>query len=110
MINIQIDLEVLSDTPVSVGAGGSAGTLADKVIVRDSRGRPLIPGSQVKGRARHAAEAIAATFGLGVPQHFGDETDTVIRRIFGSPQQRARSTSPVWSPTLVIICRFLRNG
>ncbi len=89
MINIQIDLEVLSDTPVSVGAGGSAGTLADKVIVRDSRGRPLIPGSQVKGRARHAAEAIAATLGLGVPQHFGDETDTVIRRIFGSPQQRA---------------------
>lgn len=89
MVNIIIDLEVLSDTPVSIGAGGSAGTLADKVIVRDSRGRPLIPGSQVKGRARHAAEAIAATLGLGVPQNFGDETDTIIRRIFGSPQQRA---------------------
>lgn len=89
MIDVTIDLEVLSDSPVSVGAGGSAGTLADKVIVRDSRGRPLIPGSQVKGRARHAAEAIAATLGLGVPQRFGDETDTVIRRIFGSPQQRA---------------------
>ncbi|MDW8145156.1 MAG: RAMP superfamily CRISPR-associated protein [Roseiflexaceae bacterium] len=89
MIDVTIDLEVLSDLPVSVGAGGSAGTLADKVIVRDGRGRPLIPGSQVKGRARHAAEAIAATLGLGVPQYFGDETDTVIRRIFGSPQHRA---------------------
>ncbi|MGB9754913.1 RAMP superfamily CRISPR-associated protein [Roseiflexus castenholzii] len=89
MIDVTIDLEVLSDTPVSVGAGGSTGTLADKVIVRDSRGRPLIPGSQVKGRTRHAAEAIASTLGLGVPQSFGDETDTIIRRVFGSPQQRA---------------------
>lgn len=89
MIDVEVHLEVLSETPVSVGAGGSAGILADKVIARDSRNLPIIPGSQVKGRARHAAEAIARSLGLRVPHDFDDNTDTVIRRIFGSPQYRA---------------------
>jgi CRISPR/Cas system CSM-associated protein Csm3 (group 7 of RAMP superfamily) len=89
MIDIEVSLEVLSETPVSVGAGGSAGTLADKVIARDSRNLPIIPGSQVKGRVRHAAEAIARSLGLPVPRGFDDNADTAIRRIFGSPQYRA---------------------
>jgi CRISPR/Cas system CSM-associated protein Csm3 (group 7 of RAMP superfamily) len=89
MIDVEVSLEVLSETPVSVGAGGSAGTLADKVIARDSRNLPIIPGSQVKGRVRHAAEAIARSLGLRVPRSFDDNTDTIIRRIFGSPQYRA---------------------
>jgi CRISPR/Cas system CSM-associated protein Csm3 (group 7 of RAMP superfamily) len=72
-----------------VGAGGSSGSLADKSIVRDGRGRPIIPGSQVKGKTRHAAEALLSRLGLDTPSSFDDERDTLIKRIFGSPRQRS---------------------
>ncbi|PDW00304.1 hypothetical protein CJ255_20815 [Candidatus Viridilinea mediisalina] len=42
-------MTLTSHSALSVGAGGSSGTLADKSIVRDGWGRPLIPGSQLKG-------------------------------------------------------------
>lgn len=86
MPDIRIHLSIVAETAISVGAGGSAGSIADRVIVRDALGRPLIPGSQVKGKARHAAEAVLAGLDLPVPTHFDDDTDTLIRRVFGSPQ------------------------
>lgn len=89
MVVIHIALEVTTVTPLSIGAGGSVGVLADKSIMRDGWDRPIIPGSHLKGRARHAAEAIAATLGLFVPAAGDAEADTPIRRIFGSPQHRS---------------------
>ena len=91
MIRLRVTLTIQAETPLSVGAGGSAGTIADKAIVRDGWGRPLIPGSQVKGRVRHAAEAISSALGLALPQGFDDDTspENVIRTIFGSPHQRS---------------------
>lgn len=86
MPDLRIHVTIVAETAVSVGAGGSTGSIADRVIVRDALGRPLIPGSQVKGKVRHAAEAILAGLGLPVPAHFDDETDTLIRHVFGSPQ------------------------
>jgi CRISPR/Cas system CSM-associated protein Csm3 (group 7 of RAMP superfamily) len=91
MPQLQLALSVVSATPLSLGAGGSAGTLADKSILRDARGRPLIPGSQVKGKARHAAEALLRGIGLDshVPDSFDEERDGLIRALFGSPEQRS---------------------
>ncbi len=58
-------LTAVIDTALSVGAGGSSGSLADKPIVRDAEANLLIPASQIKGRLRHECEKIAR--GLGWP-------------------------------------------
>jgi CRISPR/Cas system CSM-associated protein Csm3 (group 7 of RAMP superfamily) len=91
MPQLQLALSVVSATPLSLGAGGSAGTLADKSILRDARGRPLIPGSQVKGKTRHAAEALLRGIGLDshVPETFDEERNGLIRALFGSPEYRS---------------------
>lgn len=87
-MDIRIMLQITSETALSVGAGGSSGTVADKAVLRDGWGRPIIPGSQVKGRARHHAEAIVAALGLPGQPHFNDDSapDNYIRAIFGSPR------------------------
>ena len=84
-------IEIITLTPLSVGAGGSSGTRADKSIVRDGLGRPLLPGSQLKGRLRHAAEALLAGLDRPVPTSFDDDDspDNLIRQIFGSPMHRS---------------------
>lgn len=64
-IDIQIDLAITLATPLCVGASGSGGGLADKALQRDGWNRPIIPGSQLKGRARHACERLAE--GMGLP-------------------------------------------
>jgi CRISPR/Cas system CSM-associated protein Csm3 (group 7 of RAMP superfamily) len=51
------------DSALSIGSGGSAGSLADKPIVRNAAGDMIIPGSHLKGRLRHECEKIAR--GLG---------------------------------------------
>lgn len=107
MTDLHIELTIISATAVSVGAGGSAGTLADKSIVRDGWDRPIIPGSQVKGKARWAAEQLLRGLGWDVPAPF-DERERVeierlkrlsdsengelvnsVRALFGSPEQRS---------------------
>ena len=59
-IRVQIELTITLNTPLSVGAAGSRGGLADKHIMLDGKGQPLIPGSQIKGRIRHACERVAS--------------------------------------------------
>jgi CRISPR/Cas system CSM-associated protein Csm3 (group 7 of RAMP superfamily) len=54
-----ISITAIIDTALSVGAGGSAGSLADKPIVRNAEKNLIIPASQVKGRLRHECEKIA---------------------------------------------------
>lgn len=89
MPKLRIDLSLTAETGISVGAGGSSGTIADRNILRDGSNRPIIPGSHVKGKARHAAEALLATLKLPRQHGFDDDeshNDNAIRRIFGSPQ------------------------
>src|SRR5262245_59460114 len=64
-VELRLGLAITSLTPMCVGASGSAGGLADKALQRDAWNRPIIPGSQLKGRVRHSCERIAA--GLGIP-------------------------------------------
>jgi CRISPR/Cas system CSM-associated protein Csm3 (group 7 of RAMP superfamily) len=89
MTDIRITLTIVSLSPLSVGAGGSAGIRADKTIVRDGWNRPIIPGSQVKGKARWAAEQILRGLGHLIPDPFASheqvEQPTPIRVLFGSP-------------------------
>ena len=93
MSELQIALTVTSRTALSVGGGGSSGTLADKSIVRDGWNRPIIPGSQVKGKLRWATEQLLRGLGQDVPTPFEgskrEELPTVVRARFGSPQQRS---------------------
>ncbi|HEU4322610.1 MAG TPA: RAMP superfamily CRISPR-associated protein [Roseiflexaceae bacterium] len=94
---IEIALRVTALSPFSVGAGGNAGTLLNKTILRDGRDRPIIPASQVKGKARHSAEALLLGLGLGqqVTLHQdqrGSDAErdaTLIGRIFGTATQRS---------------------
>ena len=91
MTRLTIQLTITLDTALSVGAGGSAGTLADKSIVRDGWGRPLIPGSQVKGKLRWAAEQLLRGLGQDIPTPFDTdiENETLVRELFGSPEHRS---------------------
>jgi CRISPR/Cas system CSM-associated protein Csm3 (group 7 of RAMP superfamily) len=101
MAQFNVDLQVIIETALAVGGAGSVGTLADKGILRDGWNRPILPASQVKGRVRHACEAIARGLGIPIcqapspdttcPQHPGvpkgpdGERRCLICQIFGSP-------------------------
>lgn len=91
MTRLTIALAITFESALSIGAGGSAGTLADKSIVRDGWGRPIIPGSQVKGKLRWAAELLLRGMGQHIPAPFDEaaETATFVRALFGSPEQRS---------------------
>lgn len=93
MRQLTIALTISCETALSIGAGGSAGTLADKSIVRDGWGRPIIPGSQVKGKLRWAAEQLLRSLQHDIPSPFDEaiEQESSIRAIFGSP----KSPSPL---------------
>ena len=65
MAQFCVDLLITIKTALSVGGAGSVGTLADKSMLRDGWNRLILPASQVKGRVRHACEAIAR--GLEIP-------------------------------------------
>jgi CRISPR/Cas system CSM-associated protein Csm3 (group 7 of RAMP superfamily) len=75
MINLQellsnslepLELVAVIDTALCVGAGGSSGSLADKSIIRNAKGKLLIPASQLKGRLRHECEKLARGLGWSV--------------------------------------------
>lgn len=54
------------NSALCIGASGSAGSLADKPIVRNAAGFMIIPGSHLKGRLRHECEKIARGLGWQV--------------------------------------------
>lgn len=90
MPELRIALTITSETALSVGAAGSAGTLADKLVIRDGAGRPVIPGSQLKGKLRFAAEQLLRSLGHTIPSPFDDspnvEQSNPVRTLFGSPE------------------------
>jgi CRISPR/Cas system CSM-associated protein Csm3 (group 7 of RAMP superfamily) len=95
MAELVIHLTIQIDTALSVGAGGSSGVLADKAIVRTQLGELLLPGSQLKGRLRHACEMLAHTAQIPIcrsprPEQMCPHAPTIpapcpICQIFGSP-------------------------
>lgn len=59
-----IALTAIIDTALCVGAGGSAGSLADKPILKNGKGELVIPASQLKGRLRHECEKLTRALNL----------------------------------------------
>lgn len=100
MPRVEIGLTVTFETPPSVGAGGVTGTVADKVVTRDARGRFIIPGSQLKGKLRHACEQLLRSRGVDLcrpprpdemcPHAEGVTSPCLLCAIFGSPAVRSR--------------------
>jgi CRISPR/Cas system CSM-associated protein Csm3 (group 7 of RAMP superfamily) len=97
--NIQsYTLTATISSALSVGAGGSAGSLADKPIVRNGSGDMIIPGSHLKGRLRHECEKIARSLhwevsrspnprnmvgNYNIPQQSATSRHCIISCIFG---------------------------
>lgn len=91
----KLDLAITPETGLSIGGSGSTGVRADKTVLRDGQQRPIIPASQIKGRLRHACEALVRGAGVTIcrppnPEltcpHVSDVEDPpcVICAIFGS--------------------------
>ena len=64
MPDFELELAIVPETGLSIGGSGSTGVRADKTVLRDGQQRPIIPASQVKGRLRHACEAILRGAGV----------------------------------------------
>ena len=100
MPRVEISLSVTFASPPSVGAGGVSGTVADKVVTRDARGRFIIPASQVKGKLRHACEQLLRSQNVKLcrpplpdemcPHADGVNSPCLLCAVFGSPAERSR--------------------
>lgn len=67
-MNHRLKLEVQIDVQSIVHAGSGEGSfLTDRLIVRDSRGRPYIPASTLKGVFREHCERLSRTLGFPAP-------------------------------------------
>lgn len=77
--------KILVLTGLHIGTGGSGGIgLVDNPIIRDPLSRrPLVPGSSLKGRLRHALEIIRGSESEDVIRLFGAYVDSFDRRSFG---------------------------
>jgi CRISPR/Cas system CSM-associated protein Csm3 (group 7 of RAMP superfamily) len=62
-VPIEIGLAIRMFTPLCVGAVGNRSGATDRLIQRDAWNRPIIPGSQIKGRLRHACARVARILG-----------------------------------------------
>jgi len=97
-MRIEIALRLLLDSPVSIGSGALADSTADKPIVKLADGSPVIPGSAIKGKTRHASEQIARALygnqwkwpGCAPPRALCQRDDLCpVCRVFGTPSTRS---------------------
>jgi CRISPR/Cas system CSM-associated protein Csm3 (group 7 of RAMP superfamily) len=93
MPDLRIALTITLTSALAIGAGGSSGSLADRSVLRDGRQQPIIPGSHIKGKTRHAAEQLVSQLaGVSVPAPFAawppdaPPAAAVIRALFGSQE------------------------
>lgn len=93
-MRFRIDLCAHFDGAFNVGTGAMGGSSADRPLLTDWRGLPMVPASSLKGRLRHTCRRLADAIGqepCGDPvaeamcQPVGDERPCVICRLFGSP-------------------------
>jgi hypothetical protein len=89
---LTLDLKITLETPLHIGTGEESEIA--QPVARDSRGRPCIRASTLKGIHRAATEQIAAALGLSVCdatlarrmcQPLPGETACAVCHIFGSP-------------------------
>ena len=111
-VRIQVTLHMTN--AFNIGTGAMAGSPANKPLVKNRQGLPYIPGSTLKGRLRHACEAVARTqgeqiCGSPVPERMCPDSEEVGRgqlcpacRLFGSPWY----TSPLRFSDLTLISPF----
>jgi len=64
--HIRLDLTVRFNSKWRIGSGEGS-MLVDRLIVRDARNRPYIPGSTLKGIARESCEKLARTLKFESP-------------------------------------------
>lgn len=92
MPSLQIDLKIRIETALSVGGSGALGGLSGKGLLRDAWERPLLPGSQVKGRVRHTCEMLARTLYPSEPICHGPRPQFTCPQVQGviadEPQRR----------------------
>ena len=105
---VNIALSLVFQTPPSIAAAGAFGSIADRVVERDGWGQFIIPGSQVKGKVRHACEQLARALGQPIcdspraatmcPNPPGSDPACPVCCIFGSPALRSpvRFADLVW--------------
>ena len=91
-----IPLTAIIDTALSVGSGGSTGSLADKPIVRTANNRLLIPASQLKGRLRHECEKLARGLGWPICESPNPQTMCPQRSGFSEKQENAFHRKDYW--------------
>jgi CRISPR/Cas system CSM-associated protein Csm3 (group 7 of RAMP superfamily) len=102
-MQVEIDLEAIFDTPLNIGTGTLAESIADKPLVKDANRSPLIPGSTLKGKVRHECERIIRVLIVPWPEDWDckapypdqmcrDSNICPICRIFGAP----------WHPSPII--------
>ena len=60
-MKVSIEVRVVFKTAFNIGSGALADSLADKPTVKDVAQVPVLPGSSLKGRARHECERIVRT-------------------------------------------------
>lgn len=117
-MDFRLDVRVEFDTPFNVGSGAMGGTWADKPLVKDRDGLPMIPASSLKGKLRHECERLAEALledekpvcGSPAPDAMCQSDDLTdlcpACRIFGSPWHQ----SPLFFSDLRIVePRFLRE-
>lgn len=77
--------KILVITGLHIGTGGSGGIgLVDNPVIRDPLSRrPIVPGSSLKGRLRHALEVICGNESDDVVRLFGSYVDNFEKRSFG---------------------------
>ena len=61
-------------TALHIGTGSTLSTVTDAPLLRGADGRPLIPGSSVKGAMRSASERLMRALGARACVVFGDDT------------------------------------
>jgi CRISPR/Cas system CSM-associated protein Csm3 (group 7 of RAMP superfamily) len=90
----EIDIYLSLDSPLSVGSGAMADAVADKPTLKNGIQIPIIPGSSLRGRTRHACEQIVrALYGprwnwpeCAPPRSFcAEDSKCPVCGLFGTP-------------------------
>ena len=63
-MQVRIELKVDFEGAFNVGSGAMGGSLAQRPLLTDWRGLPMVPGSSFKGRLRHLCKRLAEGLGL----------------------------------------------
>lgn len=100
---VTFELRLASRTGLHIGAGKSVALVgSDLPVLRDAAGRPLVPGSSLRGVLRSGVEAVCATLDLddripdagaenSLPDELVDQWNQmgVIERLFGRIAERS---------------------